>query len=331
MSSAICIAIPTFNRVQKLLERVRELKPQLDSGDRLFIFDNATPGFLPHEHAELNDPRIRVSINKANIGGNANIAKCLASFDTGWVWITSDDDPIKKNALSVIRSEIGKAADCCLINFAPSKGSSRTKGERVAKGLGEFLDLNDGFQNTLLLSNNVVHIDRFLPYMQAVFTGIWMNCPHVAPLISCLQNGGSMMYSAQSIVDWEPPDPKESWSIASVYTLLEMATIVSDEGLAKRLRAIIAKALPSRFRFAAELCWSQMKHGYDWRVLPYARSVLRNLSAHRGLIGRMSGYVLYQSLRRPRETFLLLSVFYRLTRKASLALTVQDRPFRPYI
>lgn len=331
MSSPICIAIPTFNRVQKLLERVRELKPQLDPGDRLFIFDNATPGFSPHEHEELDDPRIRVSINKANIGGNANIAKSLASFETGWVWITSDDDPIHSNALAVIRAEISKVPNCCLVNFASSKGSTRGPGERMAEGLQEFLDLNDGFQNTLLLSNNVVNIEKLTPYMQAAFTGIWMNCPHIAPLISCLQSGGAMMYSAQSIVDWEPPDPNESWSIASVYTLLELATLVTDERVARRLREAIAKALPSRLRFSAELCWSQMRHGHDWRVLPYARAVLRNLSAHRGILGRVAGYVLYQAIRWPRGTFFLLSMFYRLTRKRDLSLTVQDRPFRPYI
>jgi hypothetical protein len=331
MMTPITIAIPTYARTEKLLTRLRELLPQLNSADRLLIFDNSSAGFISGDFPEFADPRVQLTINSANIWANANVAKCLCSVDSGWVWLTSDDDPIEPNAVEILKAETLYAADCCFINFTAKGRKVRPEAGRLAVGLKEFIKYNDGFEGTLLISNGAFNVTKLRRYMKDAYSAIWMNCPHIAPVISCLQAGGSMFYSQHSLVRWAEPDPNESWPIVSVFHLLEVALMVKDQDLADKLREMIAKALPSRTRFVTNLCFSQLRYGRDWRMFPYAKRVLAQLSAHKGLLGRMAGYLLYLSLHRPRETLFILSFVYRRLKGRDLLGTIQSQRFEPFL
>jgi glycosyltransferase involved in cell wall biosynthesis len=327
----ITIAIPTYKRTEKLLSRVRELLPQLGNQDRLLIFDNASPGFTPEHHPELRDTRIGLTVNNANIGGNANIATCVSSIREGWLWLLSDDDPIEPDAIQILRAEIARADDCCYINFAAKGMKQRSGAGRIVHGLGEFLDHNDGFENTLLISNCVFNITALAPHMQQTYNAIPMNCAQLAAVIARLQDGGSSFYSPHSLVSWNEPDLKQSWPIVSVYHLLELASLVRERALAKKLLHVIAKALPPRLRFVAELCQTQLLHGEDWRIRPYARRVLKDLSVSGSITNWVTGYILYLSLRSPRTTLSVLALAYRVGKGKSLYATLQGKRFQQFL
>lgn len=102
---SITIVIPTYNRIEKLKSRIFELLPQMSKIDTLFISDNATENFdVEIINFFKNEPRIYFHQNKENIGANANIAKCFELVENDWMWLLSDDDCVKPNALSIIKN-----------------------------------------------------------------------------------------------------------------------------------------------------------------------------------------------------------------------------------
>ncbi len=327
----ITIAIPTYGRIDSLRRRVQELLPQMDGGDRLYIFDNATEGFEPKLIPELQDSRVVLTINHVNVGGNANITKCISCVSSGWLWLLSDDDSVKDGAVKSIKEIVSTRSECCFISFCPdSKGFVREK-SLLATGLAEFLQLNDGFQWTLLMSNCVFNLDKIATYLKSSYTSIWMNCPHLAPVINCLQDGGRALYSEKSLVVWRPPNLKKSWSIVPVYNLLQLCSLVSDPADAKSLRKVISKGLPSKFRFTLEVCASQARHGKDWRALPYAATVLWGLSRDKGILNKLMFLCLFASLVFPRFSIMLFESLYFLAKRRRLGDTLQDRPFKLYL
>jgi glycosyltransferase involved in cell wall biosynthesis len=327
----LTIVIPTYKRIEKLTQRAREILPQLDADDRLLIFDNATPEFDPGKHPELADPRITIQINHANIGGNANIAKCMSAISTGWIWLTSDDDPIQADAIKILKHEIDRMPHCCYINFVAKGTRKRPKDGWFADGMSNFLNLNDGFENTLLISNGAFNVTLLRPHMKDAHSAIWMNCPHLAPVISCLQSGGSMLYSTHSLIEWSEPDPSDSWPIVVVFHLLELPTLVKNKKQADQLRTIIAKALPSQARFIINLCAMQIMSGPDWRIRRFARKVLYQLTYGRNPAVKLMAFLLYLSLHTPRLTLLIFSFIYLKTKKRDLHKTIQKRVFQPFL
>lgn len=85
----LTIAIPTFNRNEILEKHIQFLLPQISEECTLLIIDNCsmvsvenTIGYLLSKYPLLNYKIIR---NKVNIGGNANILRCVELCETEWL------------------------------------------------------------------------------------------------------------------------------------------------------------------------------------------------------------------------------------------------------
>ncbi len=97
----LTIAIPTFNRPQKLLERIGELSILAkDSADQieLLICDNSEIRFEPPSNIPFLT--IRYLKNSKNIGLGGNINQCVLNASGIFVWLCSDDDQINPEAIS---------------------------------------------------------------------------------------------------------------------------------------------------------------------------------------------------------------------------------------
>lgn len=326
----ITITIPTFNRAELLIARIKELLPQLEAEDKLIIFDNATPGFLSKLKEIPEDPRITVYVNKANIGGNANIAQCLYHAKTGWLWIASDDDTISPLAVSTIKKVAAENGNACFINFKSSATQIERTKEIKAVGLDEFIDNNDGFQWTLLISSCVFNLDVINVHMEKCYLAIPMNCPHIAPVVTCLQDGGQMVYSPGELVSWSAPNLKKSWSVIGLYHLLELPRMVNDKFTAKKLSQLIIRSLPSKYFFIINLCYSLASYGKDWRAVPYARFVVAEMSGRFKVIDLILNAVLLVFVRFPCFGVFMFSMLYRVFGK-NIENTVQNKPFKYFL
>lgn len=116
------ITIPTYNRPEFIRRQVRDLLPQLRDGVSLIVYDNYSD--IPVESL-FNSGELEHFIivrNKFNIGGAANIGKCLSeNGESGWIWLLGDDDKIAPNAVETILETIKNNQDCCYINFQQKK------------------------------------------------------------------------------------------------------------------------------------------------------------------------------------------------------------------
>ena len=160
----ITIAIPTYNRAEKVKKQIARLIPQLSAEDRIIVSDNASPGINFEEIIDgFSDSRIRLSQNKINIGANANVVRCFELVDTNFMWLLSDDDDIVSNALDIIRSNIMKY-NADFYNFSTNLLRA-SRNDILCTDLAEYVNaIGSGVSNHLLMSNNVYKVKGYMPY-----------------------------------------------------------------------------------------------------------------------------------------------------------------------
>lgn len=136
MKAKLTVAIPTWNRPVQLRRTLEVLLPQLSDDCYLLILDNASD--IPAESvvAELANglipESIRIIRNRVNIGGDANILRCVELCDSEWVWLLGDDDIPVPECVSIIISCINKNSDACFLNFSGGPADR----SRVVRGYG---------------------------------------------------------------------------------------------------------------------------------------------------------------------------------------------------
>ena len=113
----LTIAIPTYNRVEKIQSQIRLLLPQLDQRVHLIIYDNFST--IPVKSYFSNEELAKFTLvrNRVNVGGDANIARCFENCTTKWLWTLSDDDLVKENAIEIVLKEINKDTEAVFLNF----------------------------------------------------------------------------------------------------------------------------------------------------------------------------------------------------------------------
>lgn len=109
----LTVAIPTYDRNAILRKHLALLMPQLTPDCELLIIDNCSPtpvietiGDLLDSYPEVN---ARVERNRVNIGAGANLLRCIERCETEWIWVLSDDDLPKPDAIETILKNTEKA------------------------------------------------------------------------------------------------------------------------------------------------------------------------------------------------------------------------------
>ena len=217
----LTIAIPTFNRNESLKRNLALLLPQLTSECRLMILDNCSPTPVDETLRELLSgfPEVNCEIvrHAANIGGNANILRCIERCQTPWVWILGDDDPPFPAAIATILTEIEANADCMVLNF--STDSKREK-EWTTRGVDELAQTLDGSADLPWISNSVYRTEPFKANLKFGYQYIYSMLPHIAVMLMALGEGGKCAFARASLVDSETRDvelrPEQQWSVVNL-------------------------------------------------------------------------------------------------------------------
>lgn len=159
MKPKLTIAIPTYNHHVYLKRQLISLLPQITEEIELFIIDNnsnpAVKLYLANEG--IDTTYITIIENNQNIGGDANILKCLSLSNAKWVWVLSDNDIILKNAVSNILNSIINNYSCVFISLGNDKN------EKIF-GLEEFFrKLN--YENSFTVSNSLYNMEKLYDYL----------------------------------------------------------------------------------------------------------------------------------------------------------------------
>ena len=199
----LTITIPTYNRPQQIVERIKELTSQMVDGVSIVIYDNCSDIPVSSLLSEYTQFDIRVIRNSVNIGGDANQARCLENVSEGWAWTLGDDDPIRPDAIKTIMGLIDEHPDCCYINLANKKECLINSFDemlsyfKIRGALGKAF-----FQSACLYNMNLMRqsVIWFYSFLTSQIGQICMVIKHME-----LNDGAKCFFSTKPIVTCQTP------------------------------------------------------------------------------------------------------------------------------
>jgi glycosyltransferase involved in cell wall biosynthesis len=244
----LTIAIPTYNRPSLLIQNLSRIIPQLKKNVELLIIDNHSDEqvskFLDHISPDIQIKLIR---NIANIGGNANILRCIEEACGSYLWILGDDDFPKPNALDHIFDELRNfpiwVSFCSHDKFNPIRIS-----DKKLDTLVEFLTSLTCLNEIVFLSNNIFKLDVMREGLTLAYDNNHMMLPHViAMLEGCVKKNaeGHKQYSLSSVDIFESTsnnkDKQTKWSLYKVYIgVIYLPYLFKSKILQKKLTNLIS-------------------------------------------------------------------------------------------
>jgi glycosyltransferase involved in cell wall biosynthesis len=125
--SALTIAIPTYERRERVLALVDSVLEQLRADDELLVVDDGSRDGTAEQLRERD--RLRLVEHKENLGLVRSWNDCLALASKPWICILHDDDDLQPGALDALRRACVVAGGPALIAHAP-EGTSLDGGFR---------------------------------------------------------------------------------------------------------------------------------------------------------------------------------------------------------
>jgi glycosyltransferase involved in cell wall biosynthesis len=137
MNKLLTIAIPTFNRANLLDKQLAWLADAIkgfESECEILVSDNCSTDNTQEIISKWQEKLVNVTFKKnrhpENFGVLKNIAYCLKSAKTKYVWTIGDDDPIQTRAVNYVINKVKEKEDTSLI-FLNFSGRNQITGEDV--------------------------------------------------------------------------------------------------------------------------------------------------------------------------------------------------------
>ena len=207
----LAIAVPTYNRNEQLSKTIAALLPQITSDCCVFILDNNSL-VSPLDSSIflrkiVDDGLVTYIKNKNNIGGDANIIKCMEISEAEYTWVLGDDDMPAENSIDIIFQAIRDKPQSVFFNFSSDMFFLIVN--KNGNGLNEFIRAIDSFENLLFISASVYKTE----YMQKNIRHAYQNCSssmqNLACLLSSLDDGSEFSLRTEKLVCWE--SVQNSW------------------------------------------------------------------------------------------------------------------------
>lgn len=197
----LTICIPTFNRPKELNNQLRVLLPQLNNEVKLVVRDNHSNYNIKKLFPGLDYEKFEYIINHKNIGADANIARCLETCDTKWLWILGDDDLIKNNTVLTILNLLKSNDDCCYINM-------QAKIERKVTGFKAFANyftIKGAFPTSFCTSLCLYNAEKLKSEMFFYYKNISTMITQFAFILKYLQKNPTekCLFSKKQIIDFQ--------------------------------------------------------------------------------------------------------------------------------
>ncbi|MDN3582819.1 glycosyltransferase family 2 protein [Mucilaginibacter flavus] len=211
----LTIAIPTYNRPDKVLNTVKTLLSLINDETCILVLDNCSDVVIKdyiYENVDVpNTGQLRVQRNFINLGADGNFMRCFEYCKTPYIWILADDGIVEPEAIERIFLELENNAgdDVVGFNFG-SNYTSRTE-TTVAVGMGDFLSKIDNFENFLFLSTSVYKCDEYIKNIRYGYWGAYTMASQNIPCLVGLSNGKKLIISKYKIVINILDDRTEKW------------------------------------------------------------------------------------------------------------------------
>lgn len=251
------ICIPTYNRNDLLKNSVKHLIECIGDKCKIIIIDNCsdievveTLGSLKSE----NENTLKIIRNRLNIGGAANMLRCMEVCTTRWMLCLGDDDVLESNFVGVVRENIEKYNDSLFINFRRPKSTKKQNTDKLVNGLNNFVVSLDDWSSLLFMSTSLVNVELLSPCIRWGYLYAYSWAPFQAILIKTLNSGGYLVYS-QDTVCREESLAKNIWIPFPVLAgKMVLPELVDDEKLRKQLALSLMNQPPP----IASIYWARI-------------------------------------------------------------------------
>lgn len=165
----LTIAIPTFNRPDKLARAVRSALQQQNYPVQVIIVDNGGGCSWPQAQSLLPSSGWAYFVNQSNLGMVGNWNQCLALTKTKWITILHDDDSLAPTFAASLMKEIHRHqadAGACYAHVGPTepewtKLPIRTKQSRWFKSRELILQSLSPFPGVILDTAKAINLGGF--------------------------------------------------------------------------------------------------------------------------------------------------------------------------
>ena len=187
----ITIAIPSYNRVSVLQSTIGQVAASLPSWVQLLVVDNASvPAVelgsdLERTLTERNIPW-RVTRNRSNIGGGANIVRCFEEVETDWFLLCGDDDVIDPAALQMSYDLIKRHPDAAFIKC--SSRYHKYVDTFLGQGAVQLIELASDYGGLLFMSSFLFNRRLCMPYLRFAYLATAAYAPQVAIALLASKN-----------------------------------------------------------------------------------------------------------------------------------------------
>jgi len=254
----LTIAIPTYNRNEKLLQQLERLLVQAEVAHvELLVVDNCSPEAVePFLAKSLSEKAVRVRIvrNAGNIGVGGNILRCIEEARGTWVWLLGDDDPVLGDSISTALKATDNADDhTFMIKTGCAKENYPFPKKVTTAGLPEISEMCRNawfFSNLLHISSTILNREKALAYLNYGYHWNYSLAPHLAMLFAALRDNHQVLLYPQEQFKSGGYD-RGSWSIwrqqLGVPTLLELDGC--DQYMREWLISVFAQWMGRRWFF----------------------------------------------------------------------------------
>ncbi|MEJ7682698.1 MAG: glycosyltransferase family A protein [Segetibacter sp.] len=261
----LTIAIPTYNRPDRVRNTISRLLPQLTSQVKIMVLDNCSDvNVKDHLKEQIGGDvldKVQVIRHRVNIGGDANFQRCFELCDTPYIWMLGDDDMVETNAIELIFEELNNFKDHDLIgiNFNSNCCKAERKASVTINGTKQLVEKLDYFGNWLFISTSIYKTDEYLKHIRYQAWGAYsMASQLVAPMLA-ISNNKTFVLSEKYIVSNIPVDDlNKKWSdfqiSLSITSLLE-----ANIGFTKSDYKEFGKKLKHQFVLLGEIVYSILK------------------------------------------------------------------------
>lgn len=228
MKEKLNVYIPSYNRPDQCLSNVRKLLCQVRNSYniRITIIDNCSEinyeeYFLNNDDTSkyINEDLLKVIRNNVNVGMSANIMKCFeySSIENGWLWIISDDDFIRENAVENVFKSISEACkDVSFIKFSSNKFLH--KKDFVidsSKQLIKYISVNPRirFNSYIFLTNMIYRIESCKKSIACSNDHNLSHFPHFILINLAISKKSYIKHDINQLADYKKPETGFSYGL----------------------------------------------------------------------------------------------------------------------
>lgn len=246
------VAIPTFERNGILRETIAAILPQLNRRWRLLILDNCGSQPVTSCLGDLLDGytacEIQIVRHPVNIGGNANVLRCVEMSEGKWLWLLCDDDMPSATAVSQIEEMAAQHQDVAVMHFHYSSPEFGCRIDDVVyESLADYLVAGLSISPLIFASTQVFQLKQLKLGLRYGYQYA-MSCAPLLAILLMVCPRGTFLRTQQSILVKDGLARADGGHYSPIPLFLGIG-LLCDLRLDKELRSALEQSLKRVTRF----------------------------------------------------------------------------------